>query len=95
MQIIINPGPLSQNMKIGFLISGIMISGLQIMLFISQMNLIWFMLVSPACFFIVGSVFIIEGLSSDPGVGIIEEQITKIKEEILDLKYPLESNNGD
>ena len=46
-------------------------------------------------FFIIGSVFIIEGMAAEPQFEKIEEKITKLKEEILDLKYPLESNDND
>lgn len=69
-----------------------MIIGLQFMVFeeINRFNAYFIV-----CFYIIGSVFIIEGMASEPRFEKIEEKITKLKEEILDLRYPLESNDND
>ena len=78
-------------MKIGFLFAGIVVIGLQLMaeslgdLIVGvQFSLI-----------IIGMMLIVDGIAVEPRFDRIEEKIWDMKEEILELKYPLKSDNED
>ena len=81
-------------MKIVFLIGGLMIIIFQFVIFdFDEINsFTGYFIIN---FYIIGSVFILEGMSYEPRFKKIEEKITKLKEEVLELRYPLESNDND
>ena len=78
-------------MKIGFLYGGIVIVGMQLMM----ETLGELVTVTRWSLFIIGVMLIVEGIAVEPKFGSIEEKINDMKEDIRELKYPLNSNNED
>jgi len=78
-------------MKIGFLFAGIAIIFLQLI----TETLVEMVRVTQWSLLTIGIMLLVEGLAVDPKFGQIEKKIREIKEEIIELKYPLESNNED
>jgi|GEM_PF-3374546 hypothetical protein len=78
-------------MKIGNVIVGLAIIGMQLV-DKTLVNWYWF---THTSFFLIGMMLIIEGIAKEPRFDRIEEHIWNIKEEIVELKFPHESNNED
>jgi hypothetical protein len=78
-------------MKVGFLYGGIAIVGMQLMV----ETLGGLVAVTRLSLFIIGVMLIVEGMAVEPKLGSIEGKINDMKEEIRELKYPLNSNNED
>jgi hypothetical protein len=78
-------------MKVGFLYGGIAIVGMQLMV----ETLGGLVAVTRLSLFIIGVMLIVEGIAVEPKFGSIEGKINDMKEEIRELKYPLNSNNED
>jgi len=76
-------------MKIGFLFGGIAIVVLQLM----TATLGDLIVVTRWSLFTIGVMLIVEGIAVEPKFGRIEEKISEMKEEIRNLKYPLDSNH--
>ena len=72
-------------MKIGFLFGGIVIIGLQVMA-----EPLWnFLYGTQFSLVVIGMMFLVEGLASEPSFDHIENKIIKMQEDIYDLKYPM------
>ncbi|MEE2747105.1 MAG: hypothetical protein VX473_01370 [Candidatus Thermoplasmatota archaeon] len=78
-------------MKIGFLFGGVVIIGVQVMA-----DPLWdFFYGTEFSLLVVGMMFLVEGLASEPRFDHLEAKIIQMQKEIYDLKYPMSSSNED